>query len=66
MIINDYWWNAIWSIIPTIAIAATFWFVLRSILRADRTERKAYARVEREMRLERRRGEGLSPPPESE
>ncbi len=39
MNLNDYWTNAFWSVIPTIAVVAAFWFVLRSIVRADRSER---------------------------
>ncbi|GAA1517789.1 flagellar biosynthesis/type III secretory pathway M-ring protein FliF/YscJ [Agromyces terreus] len=55
---NDFWANAIWSLAPTVLIGLIFWFVMRSILRADRTERAAYAQIEAEERaklgLERR------------
>jgi len=47
---DDFWVNAIWSIAPTVLIGLIFWFVMRSILRADRTERDAYARIEAEER----------------
>jgi len=47
----------IWSILPTIVVAVVFWFILRSIFRMDRTERKVYARIEAEERAKR----GLPP-----
>ncbi|GGD76236.1 hypothetical protein [Microbacterium murale] len=53
MILDDYWTNVIWSLIPTIGVSAVFWFVLRAIIRADRDERKARARIEKELRAER-------------
>ena len=42
--------NALWSITPTVLIGLIFWFVLRSIIRADRTERGVYAKIEAEER----------------
>ncbi|MBX3067368.1 MAG: hypothetical protein IT191_05780 [Microbacteriaceae bacterium] len=52
---QGFWWNVIYSIIPTLFIGLVFWLVLRSIIHADRNERKAYAKVEAEerARLER-------------
>ncbi len=47
----------IWSLLPTVAVSVLFFFILRGILRMDRTERKAYARVEAEERAKR----GLPP-----
>ena len=47
---DDFWANAIWSLAPTVLIGLIFWFVMRAILRADRTERAAYARIEAEER----------------
>ncbi|MFC5789542.1 hypothetical protein ACFPPE_06705 [Agromyces tardus] len=47
---DDFWVNAIWSIAPTVLIGLLFWFVMRSIVRADRNERDAYARIEAEER----------------
>ena len=38
------------SLAPTICVGLIFWFVMRAILRADRTERKEYARIEAEER----------------
>lgn len=53
MILDEYWTNVVWSLIPTIGVSAVFWFVLRAIIRADRDERKARARIEKELRAER-------------
>jgi len=50
---DDFWANAIWSLAPTVLIGLIFWFVMRAIIRADRNERKAYARIEAEERAKR-------------
>ena len=50
---TDYWGNAIFSVIPTIALGLVFWFILRAIIRADRNERKVYSRMEAEERARR-------------
>lgn len=42
--------NAIWSLIPTVLAGLFFWMLLRLILRADRTERREYSRIEAEER----------------
>ncbi|GAA2044588.1 hypothetical protein GCM10009819_34530 [Agromyces tropicus] len=47
---DDFWLNAIWSLTPTVLIGLIFWFVMRSLLRADRTERDTYAKIEAEER----------------
>ena len=47
---EEFWANAVFSLIPTILVGAIFWFVMRAIFRADRTERKVYAQVEAEER----------------
>lgn len=47
---QDFWSNAIYSVTPTILVGLIFWFVLRAILRADRTERDVYAKIEAEER----------------
>ncbi|WP_203137196.1 hypothetical protein [Microbacterium sp. JZ31] len=54
---DEYWLAVVWSLLPTVAICVIFWWVLRSILRFDRTERRAYARIEAEERAKR----GLPP-----
>ena len=47
---DDFWLNAIWSLAPTVLIGLVFWFVMRAVIRADRSERDAYARIEAEDR----------------
>jgi hypothetical protein len=49
-VIENFWGNALFSVVPTIALGLIFWLLLRSILRADRTERKVYAQIEAEER----------------
>jgi hypothetical protein len=49
-VIQNFWANAAFSVIPTILVGLIFWLVMRSILRADRTERKVYAEIEAEER----------------
>lgn len=49
MITNPFW-AVVYSLAPTILLGLVFWFVMRSILRADRTERKVYAQIEAEER----------------
>ena len=55
--IHDFWANAIFSVTPTIIIGLIFWFSLRAILRADRTERRELEKYEAEERARR----GLPP-----
>jgi flagellar biosynthesis/type III secretory pathway M-ring protein FliF/YscJ len=59
---DDFWANAIWSLAPTVLIGLIFWFVMRAILRADRGERKAYAKVEAEERARRGAEQPNTPP----
>jgi hypothetical protein len=40
----------LFSLAPTVLLGLLFWFIMRSVIRADRSERKAYARVEAEER----------------
>jgi len=47
---QDFWSNALFSVTPTILVGLIFWFVLRAILRADRTERDVSAKFEAEER----------------
>ncbi|WP_298044466.1 hypothetical protein [uncultured Microbacterium sp.] len=54
---DSYWAAVIWSLLPTVVVLGLFVFVLRSILRMDRTERRAYAQIEAEERAKR----GLPP-----
>lgn len=56
---QEYWFNALYSVTPTILLGLVFWFVIRAILRADRTERNARAKIE----VEERARMGLPPKP---
>ena len=47
---NDFWANALFSLAPTVLVGVIFWIIMRAIIRADRTERNAYARIEAEER----------------
>lgn len=40
----------IFSIAPTVLLGLVFWFVMRAIIRSDRGERTAYAKIEAEER----------------
>ena len=53
----DYWVAAFWTILPTLVVSAIFFFVLRSVIRAVRNERREYARIDAEERAKR----GLPP-----
>lgn len=50
---DNFWLNALWSITPTVLLGLLFWFIIRSILRSDKTERDTYARLEAEEREKR-------------
>lgn len=54
---DDYWLAVIWALLPTVVVLGLFVFVLRSILRMDRSERRVYAEIEAEERAKR----GLPP-----
>jgi hypothetical protein len=54
---DEYWVAVVWTLLPTIVVSAIFFFVLRSIIRSDRTERRVYARIEAQERAKR----GLPP-----
>lgn len=51
--VDNYWLAVFWSLLPTIVVAGIFYYIMRSILRADRTERRVYARIEAEERAKR-------------
>ncbi len=57
----DFWTNALYSVAPTILVGLVFWFIMRAIIRADRTERKAYADIEAQERA--RLGQPKPTPP---
>jgi flagellar biosynthesis/type III secretory pathway M-ring protein FliF/YscJ len=46
----DVFWPAVYALAPTVLIGLVFWFIMRALIRADRSERKALAKVEREER----------------
>jgi preprotein translocase subunit YajC len=48
--VENLWNNAFFSVIPTILVGLIFWFIMRAIMRADRTERKIHAKIEAEER----------------
>ena len=43
-------WAVVYSLAPTVLMGVLFWFIMRSIIRADGTERKVYAEIEAEER----------------
>ena len=42
------------ALVPSIAVGLLFWFVIRAIMRADRTERQAEREAEAQLRAEHR------------
>jgi len=58
---QEFWTNALFSVTPTILVGLIFWFAMRAIIRADRSERKVYSRIEAQERAKR----GLPTTPEA-
>ena len=63
---QEFWANAIFSLVPTILVGLVFWLILRQVFRADRNERAVQAKYEAEVRAEleaedRARQEGATP-----
>lgn len=52
-LMENFWFNVIYSVTPTILIGLVFWFIMRSIIRADRNERHSYSEIERKERIKR-------------
>jgi hypothetical protein len=50
---DSYWAAVVWSLLPTIVVSVLFIFVLRGIIRMDRTERRVYSDIEAEERAKR-------------
>lgn len=48
--IENYWLNALYSLTPTVFLGLIFWFIMRAIIRSDRTERRVYAEIEAQER----------------
>lgn len=57
--------GVVFALTPTILLGVIFWFIMRAIIRADRTERAAYTKIEAEerARFERERGVTRTAPP---
>ncbi|MGQ7295261.1 hypothetical protein [Quadrisphaera sp. KR29] len=55
---------AIAALTPPVGVALLFWFVMRAVLRADRSEREAMAALDR-AEAERARAAGERPPSSS-
>ena len=47
---QEFWANALFSVTPTILVGLIFWFAMRAIIRSDRSERAAYAKIEAQER----------------
>ena len=54
---DDYWVAVAWTLLPTLVVGGIFFYVLRSIIRADRNERREYAKIDAQERAKR----GLPP-----
>ena len=59
---TDLWGNIIFSLVPTVVVGLIFWFVMRAIIRADRTERRVYAEIETEERARMAADSPIEPP----
>ncbi len=46
----EYFWSVVWAVGPTTAVGLIFWYILWSIIRIDRDERKAQAKIEAQER----------------
>ncbi|MDY1003841.1 hypothetical protein [Curtobacterium sp. CFBP9011] len=57
--------GVVFALTPTILLGVIFWFIMRAIIRADRTERAAYTKIEAEerARFERERSVTTTAPP---
>lgn len=58
-VMGEFISGIVWSLAPTVLVGLLFWMIMRAIVRADRTERKVYSRMEAEERARR----GLAPKP---
>ena len=48
--LDNFWANAAYSLAPTVLVGLIFWFIMRAIVRADRTERRVYSEIEAQER----------------
>ncbi|KQQ03535.1 MULTISPECIES: hypothetical protein [unclassified Rathayibacter] len=49
----EIWNQGLWALVPTLSVGVLFWFIMRSVIRSDRNERRAYDRIEAEERTRR-------------
>ena len=61
MTTGDLLLDALISLIPPALVGVLFWIMLRSILRTDKGERDAYAKIEAEERAKRANALGEQP-----
>jgi len=54
---DGVWAGILWALAPTVLVGLAFWVVMRAVVHADRSERKALAKVEAQERARR----GLAP-----
>ncbi|MDQ1082813.1 MULTISPECIES: hypothetical protein [Microbacterium] len=54
---DETWTAVLWALLPTLVVSVVFFFILRNVIRMDRTERKVYAKIEAQERAKR----GLPP-----
>ena len=47
---QEFWSNALFSLAPTVLVGLIFWFIMAAIIRSDRSERAARAKIEAEER----------------
>lgn len=50
---DEVWAGVVWALVPTVFVGILFWVIMRAVVRADRTERKVYAKMEAEERARR-------------
>lgn len=50
---DEVWAGVVWALVPTVFVGILFWVIMRAVMRADRTERKVYAKMEAEERARR-------------
>ncbi|MDP5227003.1 MULTISPECIES: hypothetical protein [Arthrobacter] len=48
-------------ILPSLVVGLLFWFAIRAIMNADRSEREALAKAEEELTAEPKNSDGESP-----
>lgn len=48
------------ALLPTIVVALIFWYVIKAVMNADRSERQAEAEADRQSKLESTNGDSKS------